>query len=147
MQVPWGAAAALLAVTAAAGLPAGGGADLVLRNGHVWAGKGLAPATAVAIAGGRVLAVGGDAEMAAVTTPATRTIDLAGRLAVPGFNDAHVHFLSGGFGLLSVDLRGAKDEADLAACLPRMTSDQRVWLANALERVHPGHPWRERVTP
>ena len=40
-----------------------------------------------------------------------------------------------------------KDEADLAACLPRMTSDQRVWLANALERVHPGHPWRESVTP
>jgi predicted amidohydrolase YtcJ len=46
--------------------------------------------------------------------PATKVVELRGRLVVPGFNDAHVHFLSGGFGLLSVDLRDAKDEADLA---------------------------------
>jgi hypothetical protein len=38
-----------------------------------------------------------------------------------------------------------KDEADLAACLPRMTDDQRVWLTSALERAHPGHPWLDRV--
>ena len=38
-----------------------------------------------------------------------------------------------------------KDEADLAACLPRMTDSSRQWLADALERVHPGHPWVARV--
>ena len=113
----WGAAAALAAVTTAAAWPAGRDADLVLRNGRLWAGKGLPPATALAIADGRILAVGGDADVAAFLSPRTRTVDLAGRLAVPGFNDAHVHFLSGGCGLLSVDLRGAKDEADLARLL------------------------------
>ncbi|HLA79584.1 MAG TPA: amidohydrolase [Vicinamibacteria bacterium] len=41
-------------------------------------------------------------------------VELKGRLLVPGFNDAHVHFLDGGFGLLSVDLRGARDQAELA---------------------------------
>ena len=46
--------------------------------------------------------------------PKTRVVDLHGRLVVPGFNDAHVHFLDGGFGLLSVDLRGARDESDFA---------------------------------
>ncbi len=40
-----------------------------------------------------------------------------------------------------------KDEADLAACLPRLTNDQRVWLTTALERVHPGHPWLDRLAP
>jgi len=38
-----------------------------------------------------------------------------------------------------------KDEADLAACLPRMDPERRSWLANALERAHPGHPWIARV--
>jgi Aminoglycoside-2''-adenylyltransferase len=40
-----------------------------------------------------------------------------------------------------------KDEADLAACLPHLGNDQRVWLTTALERVHPGHPWLDRVAP
>ena len=39
----------------------------------------------------------------------------------------------------------SKDEADLARCLPQMAHDQRVWLATALERVHPKHPWLERI--
>jgi hypothetical protein len=34
-----------------------------------------------------------------------------------------------------------KDEADLAAALPRLTGDRRAWLASALARVHPGHSW------
>src|SRR5229473_3273646 len=82
-------------------------ADLVLRGGHVWAGKGLAAASAVALRDGRVLLVGDDASMRDLIGPATRVIELKGRLVVPGFNDAHVHFLDGGYGLLSVDLRDA----------------------------------------
>jgi hypothetical protein len=40
-----------------------------------------------------------------------------------------------------------KDEADLARCLPRLADDQRAWLAAALERAHPGHPWLDRLAP
>jgi hypothetical protein len=38
-----------------------------------------------------------------------------------------------------------KDEADLAACLPELTNAARDWLRNALERVHPNHPWIEKL--
>src|SRR5260221_7889216 len=89
-------------------------ADLVLRGGRVGAGKGLPAATAIAVKEGRVAAVGGEADVASLIGPGTRVVDLHGRLVVPGFNDAHVHFLSGGFGLLSVDLRDARDEQDFA---------------------------------
>jgi hypothetical protein len=38
-----------------------------------------------------------------------------------------------------------KDEADLAACLPRLSPHARNWLAEALQRVHPGHAWLEKL--
>ena len=38
-----------------------------------------------------------------------------------------------------------KDRRDLEAALPLMTADQRGWLAGFLDRVHPGHPWRDQV--
>jgi hypothetical protein len=107
-------------------------ADLVLVGGRVWAGKGLAGGSAMAMGGGRVLAVGGDDAVRALAGPGTRTIDLHGRLVVPGFNDAHVHFLSGGFGLLSVDLRDAKDEADFARRIGdyAKTLPKGTWIQN-----------------
>lgn len=89
-------------------------ADLILVNGKVWAGDGLPPAQAVAVAGERIVAVGTDEEALARQGKSTRVRNLHGRLVVPGFNDAHVHLLDGGFGLLSVDLRPATDEADMA---------------------------------
>ncbi len=89
-------------------------ADLVLVGGRVWAGKGLPAATAVALRGERVLAVGSDAQVRALAGTGTRVVELKGRAVVPGFNDAHVHFLDGSFGLLSVDLRDAQDEQEFA---------------------------------
>ena len=89
-------------------------ADLVLRGGKVWAGKSLPAATALASRGEQVLAVGSDREVDAHVGPKTRVVELQGRFVVPGFNDAHVHFIDGGFGLLSVDLRDAKDETEFA---------------------------------
>ena len=38
-----------------------------------------------------------------------------------------------------------KDEADLDSCLPNLGEDARVWLASAIERVHPEHPWIDRL--
>ena len=87
-------------------------ADLVLRGGRVWAGKGLPPATALAVKGERIVAIGSDEVVKPWISPQTRVVELKGRFVVPGFNDAHVHFIDGSFGLLSVDLRDAKDEAD-----------------------------------
>lgn len=83
-------------------------ADTVLLGGKVWTGNARQPeATAVAIAGGRIVAVGSDQDIARLAGPATTRIALKGRRVVPGFNDAHVHFFDGGQGLASVQLRDA----------------------------------------
>jgi len=69
-------------------------ADLALKNGSVWTVDGRSPlAEAIAIRGNEILAVGSAAEIEAATGPQTRVIDLAGRLVLPGFNDAHTHFV------------------------------------------------------
>ncbi|HEX8350131.1 MAG TPA: amidohydrolase [Hymenobacter sp.] len=68
-------------------------ADLVLLNGKVFtADTTQASAQALAIRGGRIVAVGTTAEIARLAGPNTRRIDVRGRTIVPGFNDAHNHF-------------------------------------------------------
>ena len=67
-------------------------ATLILHGGTVHALDGRdRAASAVAIAGDRITAVGDDASVLARRTPGTRVIDLAGRCVVPGFMDAHPH--------------------------------------------------------
>jgi predicted amidohydrolase YtcJ len=80
---------------AQATLPASAGrrpADLVLRNGKIITVDGaFTVAEAIAVAGERIIAVGPQPAVAAVTAPATRVIDLGGRAVVPGLTDAHAH--------------------------------------------------------
>jgi len=121
--------------------------DLVLRGGRIWPGKGLPPATALAVRDGRVAAIGGDDAVGGLAGNGTRVVDLRGRLVVPGFNDAHVHFLEGGFGLLSVDLRAARDEAELAARLAGHAArvPPGAWIENGYWD-HEAWPSRARPT-
>ncbi len=88
--------------------PAGGDvADLMIVNGRVFtADEQGTVAEAVAIAGNKILRVGTDQELAALRGPGTRVIDAHGATVAPGFNDSHVHFLSGGQTLGDVDLAG-----------------------------------------
>jgi predicted amidohydrolase YtcJ len=65
-------------------------------------------AQSMAISGGKIIAVGSNADTSALVGPNTRVIDAHGKLVLPGFNDAHVHFLETGAQLSSVDLRTAK---------------------------------------
>ena len=60
--------------------------------------------TAVAIRAGKIVAVGDDAAMLALKDAHTKTVDLKGAFAMPGFNDAHTHMASAGQQRLSVDL-------------------------------------------
>ncbi len=80
-------------------------ADLVLRDGTIWRGRGAGRCTALAVRGERVLATGDEEAIAALVGPGTRVVDLAGRLAVPGLNDAHLHLLPLGLAMLAVDVR------------------------------------------
>ena len=71
-------------------------------------------AEAVAVCGERISKVGRNAEVRALAGKKTKTIDARGRLMIPGFNDAHVHFISGAEQIVGVDLRPARDEKDFA---------------------------------
>jgi predicted amidohydrolase YtcJ len=67
--------------------------DMVLINGHVFTGTPEHPyVEAVAVRGTRIIAVGGGREISSMAGPATRVIDLAGHLVIPGLIDSHVHF-------------------------------------------------------
>jgi predicted amidohydrolase YtcJ len=88
-------------------------ADLALINGKIWTvNKAQPEAVAVACVNGRIAAVGSNADVQRWIGPATRVVDLAGKRVVPGFDDAHLHFASGGANLASVQLRDASSPAD-----------------------------------
>ncbi len=135
-------------------------ADLILTGAKIWTGNPAQPeASALAVAGERIVAVGSDAEIRALAGPATTIIDGNGRRVVAGFIDDHTHFLDGGFELLGADLRMAssKEEfvrqfGEFAARVPAerwitaATWDHERWPGSPLPRrdwidpVSAGHP-------
>ena len=67
-------------------------ADTVLFNGKIFTSSSAQPyAQALAIRGERIVAVGESKQVLALAGQATRRIDLGGRTAIPGINDAHLH--------------------------------------------------------
>lgn len=81
------------------------GTDMVILNGKIFTVDPNEPyAEAAAIRGNTIEAVGSTAEIKKLVTPTTIVIDAKSRLVLPGFNDAHLHFLSGGLSLLELDL-------------------------------------------
>jgi predicted amidohydrolase YtcJ len=80
----------------------------VIRNAAVFtADASRSWATAVAFSGGRLVAVGGDAEVADHVRSADEVIDAGGALVTPGFIDAHMHPVQGGIERTRCDLVGA----------------------------------------
>ncbi|MBV8143508.1 MAG: amidohydrolase [Gammaproteobacteria bacterium] len=80
-------------------------ADLIVTEAKIWTVDAARPtAEAVAVLGDRIVAVGSKSEIAAWRGPKTTVLDGHGKLLLPGFNDAHVHFVSGGMQLDSVQL-------------------------------------------
>jgi len=91
-------------------------ADLIVTNARVWTGDAVQrSAQAVAIIGDRIVAVGAAPEVDAWRGAGTDVIDADGRRVVPGFNDAHVHFLDGGQQLDNVDLKDAATPQEFAS--------------------------------
>lgn len=78
-------------------------ADLLLSEGRIFRGLANGFTDALAVKDGRVVALGDAAREAAGA--GTRRIDLAGRIAIPAFNEAHMHLLPYGLGLSQVNLR------------------------------------------
>jgi predicted amidohydrolase YtcJ len=106
-------------------------ADLLITNGRVFTSDDQGTtAQAVAVAGNTILRVGSDAELAALRGPSTRIIDARGGTVAPGFNDAHVHFVSGGQSLGDVDLAGLTTLREVQAAITRFaaTKPADAWV-------------------
>ena len=151
--------AGLLFSAACSSPRSGGVADLILTGGLVWDGVGSehsaagAP-TAVAVSGGRVLAVGTDEEITSLAGRGTEHFALDGRRLVPGFIDAHTHFIDGGFELASVRLRDAGTPAefvrrigDFAAAHPDDWMLGGLWDHESWNGELPRRDWIDSVTP
>ncbi|MDB6027031.1 MAG: nfdA 3 [Verrucomicrobiales bacterium] len=89
--------------------------DIVILNATIRTMDAKNPtASALAVLGNQIIAVGSTDEIRALTGKDTRVIDANKKLVLPGFNDSHVHFLMGGFSLSQVDLRDAKTPEEMA---------------------------------
>jgi predicted amidohydrolase YtcJ len=90
-------------------------ADLIVMNANIWTVDARQPrAEAVAVLGERIVAVGSNTEVEQWRGPQTHVIDAEGKRVVPGFNDAHVHFISGGMQLDAVQLKDATSAQEFA---------------------------------
>lgn len=100
-------------------------ADRVYMNATVWTGDSTLPsASVVAIKGNKIVYVGDQAD-----NISGEKIDLNGQMIVPGFQDNHVHFLMGGYGLSSVQLKNAKTKQEFINTLATFC------------KSHPGDFW------
>jgi len=133
-------------------------ADIIVTGGMLWTGlsNGAPQKGAVALANGKILAVGDSAQIARYAGPKTQVIQADGGLVLPGFTDGHTHFIDGGFQLASVDLRNAatpkefirriKDYAKTLKPGEWITGgdwDHTLWPGQPL----PHHEWIDSVTP
>jgi predicted amidohydrolase YtcJ len=129
---------------------------LAVVNARIWTGDSRHPwSDAMAISRDRISAIGSSAAVRKLVTPSTRVIDAHGMMVVPGFIDSHIHFLEGGFGLASVQLRDAKTPRDFVQRISEFakTLQAGVWITNG-DWDHeqwggelPRRDWIDSVTP
>ena len=94
-------------------MPAAATANLVLTGGRVMTMDAARPsAEAVAVQGGRIVAVGRSADVRPLVGPRTRVVQAGGRTVLPGFQDAHVHPVEAGIGFLRCPLHDVPEERE-----------------------------------
>lgn len=129
----------LMGVLSCASPPA---ADLIFTHGKIWTGTDSSSfEQAIAIKGNRIVAIGSDKDIEAYRHSETKTVNLGGKLMIPGFNDAHIHFLGGSMGLLDVDLNDVATIAELTGRIKKFAADhpERKWIT--------GRGWQYTMFP
>jgi predicted amidohydrolase YtcJ len=133
---------------------------IAIVNARIWTGDPRRPwADGLLADGSRLALVGSSAEVRKAAKRDTRVIDAAGKFVVPGFNDAHVHFIEGGFRLASVQLRDARTpeevtariQADAATAPPELMdraldAAMRYVAAQGVTSVHNMGSWSDLAT-
>ena len=129
---------------------------LAVVNARAWTGDPRRPwADGIAVSGERIAAVGSSAEIRKRAGSGARVIDARGMMLVPGFIDSHVHFIDGGFGLASVQLRDARTPSEFIARIKAFAAsappgtwitegnwDHELWGGEL-----PRRDWIDSVTP
>ncbi|WP_061016696.1 amidohydrolase, partial [Microbacterium sp. CCH5-D1] len=111
-------------------------ASVVMINGNVHTLDGRTRrASALALAEGRIIAVGDDDAVQAVSGVGTTVIDLGGRTVTPGLIDAHLHPVLGATKAIGIDLTGVRDPARALALL-REEADRRIATGSGWVRAH-----------
>lgn len=141
-------------------LAAQGGIDLVIINANVRTMASAQPrAEAIAVSGGEIVAVGSTKTILALADADAKRIDAKGKLVLPGFNDAHVHFATIGNLFSSIKLADIRSPKEFTERVARFASflpkgrwilgsgwDNRNWVPNdpptrsLIDQVSPDNP-------
>ncbi|HAR36976.1 MAG TPA: amidohydrolase [Acidobacteria bacterium] len=132
-------------------------AETVFLNGHIWTADDSCPEVeALAVVQNKIVRTGPNVEIKKLIGARTRVIDLQGKLMLPGFIDAHTHFLNGGLALRSVQLRTCRTPEEF---ISRIAAKARElppgsWILNGDwdheqfdPPVLPSRDWIDAVTP
>ena len=131
--------------------PSAPAAELILRGGAIYRlDSARSWAEALALSGGRIVAVGSNADVSRMAGPDTRVVELGGRFVMPAFHDAHVHPVSAGVELGQCNLNDLST-ADatlqaIRACAAAQSA--RTWLVGGgwgLPSFPPGRPRKEEL--
>ena len=131
-------------------------ANLVIINARIYTVNSAQPwAEAVAIKGEKIIYVGSSKAARRYIDTATRVIEAQGRLLLPGFQDSHVHFLSGSLNLNRVDLSGAQSVAEIQERIRRFVAEHpdltwiqgRGWMYSAFPDDMPHKKFLDEIIP
>jgi predicted amidohydrolase YtcJ len=94
----------------------GSAAELILENAAVYTLNKVQPwAEAVAVAGGKIVFVGSNSDAKKYKAEGTRVLDFSGKMVLPGFQDSHVHLISGGMELEQCNLNDLQTKDEILA--------------------------------
>ena len=104
--------------------------DIIVLHGRIYTVNTKLPwAEAIAVKGGKILAIGSDRDIQKLRGSSTTVLDAKNHLILPGFTDCHIHFMEGSLGLEQVDLNGANS-------VEAIQNRIKAYVAS-----HPDKPW------
>jgi predicted amidohydrolase YtcJ len=131
--------------------------DLILHHGKVvTVDHSFSVAEAIAVRGERIVRVGSDSEVMALRGPKTQTIDLAGRMVLPGLIDSHSHPLAASlveFDHAIPQMDSVKDVLDYFAARAKLVAEgdwlvlRQVFITRLREQRYPTRGELDRVAP